>query len=890
MNIYIVIKDRVAEVLSDRGRKPLLVCGNLDNRIIFTFDEEWKDKGKKIARFVYRTCNGHGSTVCCDVPIMGNSVTVPFFQNISELWVGVIAEGEMVTSATRITCIPSISGVSDDACEETEAITVTELSFENGDYVVTSKTGKPIRSVTIKKPTTLISQNIREGITVAGITGTCNSSDNIPPAPVIMLDGDILNIEYDGEATSFILPVFNGVGKGTITADAEGSTQIDIKKWLSGEEAGTYKIAVEAYGIGGVKSISNEVSYTFDGTVDDADKTYVVALGGQAIEISYKIGTDDLSDYVERWDEIEPDGTVTTPNSFTGLTDRDHVLLYLPEGTIVSEYKDCEIQTYEDPRFIQLYNFKEGFAIVNFVSEDQEPGGDEDEPDVVETISFSVNGKTFSVPSGWTWEDWFNDGSIPDEFDVGYEDYVTYNGFDVVYEPDGAEHYRNEIRDNILYYVDHMEDFWCSRCGCQVGADDHNEFYNGYFVLCYGCSDHLDDPENCPDPLGEGKNFSLSLKGSHNFVRYLTGTSSLKSSVENWALLDDLGDVASLGDSGLIQNLSRQSHVLLRLPTSLEVVGFSNCSVHVYYDSRFIEVYDFIGNAVINLDYSDNFVSVEPSLSFSGTNLVISGSKDSVTEYKIYWSTDPIYSFHLATSVSSEGGFTRVDISEYLQSTDTYFKVYAYCDSADVSIISDAICYRNLIPAPVITLEGDMLNIEYDASTTNILQLYVNGSAFDAYDRETLDPNSTGVIRINVKQAFSGLNAGAYAIAVNAIGREFMTSMSNEASYTFDGTVDDADKTYVVALGGQAIEISYKIGTDDLSDYVERWDEIEPDGTVTTPNSFTGLTDRDHVLLYLPEGTIVSEYKDCEIQTYEDPRFIQLYNFKEGFAIVNFVA
>ena len=61
MNFYIIVKKRIAEVLSDGGRQPLFVCGNADNRIIFTFDDEWPAAAVKTARFVYRENGGHGS-------------------------------------------------------------------------------------------------------------------------------------------------------------------------------------------------------------------------------------------------------------------------------------------------------------------------------------------------------------------------------------------------------------------------------------------------------------------------------------------------------------------------------------------------------------------------------------------------------------------------------------------------------------------------------------------------------------------------------------------------------------------------------------------------------------------------------------------------------------
>ena len=793
MNIYIVIKDRVAEVLSDRGRKPLLVCGNLDNRIVFTFDEEWLEKKEKVARFVYRTCNGHGSTVCCDVPIVGNSVIVPFFQNVSELWVGVIAEGEITTSATRIACIPSISGVPAEECEKGEAITVTDLSFENGDYIVNSKLGMPIYSVTIKKPSTLIPENIREGITIAGIVGNCSGLDeNPPPAPVITLSGDILNVEYDSELTKFYCLVVDGQEYGAITATSSGSATLNLKNHLSGQvEVGTYMIAVKAYN-GSAYSMSNEVSYTFDGTILDKDKAYFIGLGGKDIEITYKIGPVDLTDYVQYWDIMDPDGTVQTPNGIGGLYGNEYILLYLPEGVTVSGYSNCEIKTFDDPHFIQLYNFSEAFAIVNFASGNEENG----EPDTSESTSFFVNGKMYSAPSGCTWYEWEHEiGGMPSEFEYDdVEDRMTYNGYPLREKLTGDVPSCSSPIGDMFYYAEGCEMFWCSKCELEVHEDEMEEDSYGYYVLCVDCVDTIDEEED-EEEVGGGTVESKYYVGisADKFldIEYKIGSSDLSEYVDNWDEIEPDGTAKS----NAITIASTDKYVLLRLPEGVRVVRNDDCSIKTFGDPRFVQLYDFTSEE----NYSLIFVEI----------------------------VDP----------------------------------------------------------PSISLDGDILSVEYDAKDTEFYCLVVDGQEYGAITATFL-----GSATLNLKNFLSGQEeAGTYTIAVKAYNGSAY-SMSNEVSYTFDGTILDKDKAYFIGLGGKDIEITYKIGPVDLTDYVQYWDIMDPDGTVQTPNGIGGLYGNEYILLYLPEGVTVSGYSNCEIKTFDDPRIIQLYNFSEAFAIVNFVA
>lgn len=48
-----------------------------------------------------------------------------------------------------------------------------DLDFTNGDMTVTAGEGKLFDTVTIKKPSQLVENNIAEGVEIAGIIGTC---------------------------------------------------------------------------------------------------------------------------------------------------------------------------------------------------------------------------------------------------------------------------------------------------------------------------------------------------------------------------------------------------------------------------------------------------------------------------------------------------------------------------------------------------------------------------------------------------------------------------------------------------------------------------------------------------------------------------------------------
>ena len=101
MEIQINVTNKHAAVVGT----PTIVCGNSEYTIKFTFDEEWNGENAKTARFVYTT---DGSLKYEDVPVTGDTVSVPVLTNIREVYVGAFAGTKLATTPAVIPCEPSI--------------------------------------------------------------------------------------------------------------------------------------------------------------------------------------------------------------------------------------------------------------------------------------------------------------------------------------------------------------------------------------------------------------------------------------------------------------------------------------------------------------------------------------------------------------------------------------------------------------------------------------------------------------------------------------------------------------------------------------------------------------------------------------------------------------
>lgn len=100
-----IINIQVAEKRAKVTGAPVIVCGNADYSVQFTFDEEWSGHVSKTARFVYVQ---DGSVRFTDVLFEGDTAAVPVLANTKEVRVGVLAGSLKTTSSAVIPCEPSI--------------------------------------------------------------------------------------------------------------------------------------------------------------------------------------------------------------------------------------------------------------------------------------------------------------------------------------------------------------------------------------------------------------------------------------------------------------------------------------------------------------------------------------------------------------------------------------------------------------------------------------------------------------------------------------------------------------------------------------------------------------------------------------------------------------
>lgn len=100
-DIQIVVKDRVARAVG----QPVIVCGNCDYTVTFSFDDEWSEAGAKTARFKYLTAEGMKHI---DKEFTDNVVQVPMLSNIREVEVGVYSTDLATSTGAPIRCQPSV--------------------------------------------------------------------------------------------------------------------------------------------------------------------------------------------------------------------------------------------------------------------------------------------------------------------------------------------------------------------------------------------------------------------------------------------------------------------------------------------------------------------------------------------------------------------------------------------------------------------------------------------------------------------------------------------------------------------------------------------------------------------------------------------------------------
>lgn len=101
MNIEISVENRVATPPSNA----VIVCGNSDYTLTFSFDAEWEAETNKVARFVWFSRN---KTYSEEISFEGNTVAVPILSNTNAVHVGVYAGNLRTTTPAKIVCEHSI--------------------------------------------------------------------------------------------------------------------------------------------------------------------------------------------------------------------------------------------------------------------------------------------------------------------------------------------------------------------------------------------------------------------------------------------------------------------------------------------------------------------------------------------------------------------------------------------------------------------------------------------------------------------------------------------------------------------------------------------------------------------------------------------------------------
>lgn len=101
-NIAISISDKTAYLLGN----PVIVCGNSDYIVTFTFDGEWDAYNEKTARFNFQQ---NGVRRYYEVLFAGDTVAVPALYDISDVEIGVYAGDIRTSTGARVPCAPCIT-------------------------------------------------------------------------------------------------------------------------------------------------------------------------------------------------------------------------------------------------------------------------------------------------------------------------------------------------------------------------------------------------------------------------------------------------------------------------------------------------------------------------------------------------------------------------------------------------------------------------------------------------------------------------------------------------------------------------------------------------------------------------------------------------------------
>lgn len=121
----------------------------------------------------------------------------------------VVTAGKFVTGNVTVAAVPTET--------KTEA-----LNMANGNQVISRSSGKFLSAVTVKKPATLLPENIKKGVNIGGVVGTLESGETLGDTTMfsVMLEGNsVPDAVIIAQQSSNIYKVYVGLADGGINID-----------------------------------------------------------------------------------------------------------------------------------------------------------------------------------------------------------------------------------------------------------------------------------------------------------------------------------------------------------------------------------------------------------------------------------------------------------------------------------------------------------------------------------------------------------------------------------------------------------------------------------------------------------------------------------------------
>ena len=151
-------------------------------------------------------------------------------------------------------------GVGGGGTTKPEQTKTVNLSMADGNQVITPDTGNVLTQVTVNKPATLIPENIKNDITIGGVTGTyAGGSASQPTLRTV-------SISRSGNTLTITNPSTNGNFVSGYKIYSNGvlvQTQTSTTSDLDTLDAGVHSITVRAYGTDfNDSNASNAITYT----------------------------------------------------------------------------------------------------------------------------------------------------------------------------------------------------------------------------------------------------------------------------------------------------------------------------------------------------------------------------------------------------------------------------------------------------------------------------------------------------------------------------------------------------------------------------------------------------------------------------------------------------